>query len=422
MRETKVKYILFPRPHLNYILFFAYFVSSMIKQGILKIFKGKNNLAIPFFDLYIYNLCDFLSLIPYLLIKKNANQKSKINLDTELNNDDNIQYIYNNFAMEKLNKSTKKIKLNIFLISIFDFIAQISTVIYYLIKGKAKIDVEEENLNFLLIFNIIFLFLFSRLILHTLFLRHHYFCFFVFIFCLFILIIIDIIEIKVENKDLDNIISSIIYLLVRIFAASLYSLEDVLAKVMFYNYYFSPYYLLLIKAIIQFFYLIIFSIPFFFIKIDGEMIIFSLFESIFENKLFIVIYIIFWFNGFFYNILNFFIIDTFSPNHEAIAKIFENLGIFIIDLATEEGIINVDTCYFFIVRIIMYIILIIASFIFNEFLVINICDLAKDTKLFLDYKEKKDLSLIINASETETEEISSEGQISSDKSSRTEMM
>ena len=42
----------------------------------------------------------------------------------------------------------------------------------------------------------------------------------------------------------------------------------------------------------------------------------------------------------------------------------------------------------------MYILLIIGSFIFNEFLVINICGLANNTKLFLDYKEKRDLSLI----------------------------
>ena len=42
----------------------------------------------------------------------------------------------------------------------------------------------------------------------------------------------------------------------------------------------------------------------------------------------------------------------------------------------------------------MYILLIIASFILNEFLVINICGLANNTKLFLEYKEKNDLSLI----------------------------
>ena len=42
----------------------------------------------------------------------------------------------------------------------------------------------------------------------------------------------------------------------------------------------------------------------------------------------------------------------------------------------------------------MYILLIIASCIFNEFLVINICSLANNTKLFLDNKEKNDLILI----------------------------
>ena len=42
----------------------------------------------------------------------------------------------------------------------------------------------------------------------------------------------------------------------------------------------------------------------------------------------------------------------------------------------------------------MYILLIIASLIFNEFLVINICGLANGTQLFLDYKEFNDFKLI----------------------------
>ena len=42
----------------------------------------------------------------------------------------------------------------------------------------------------------------------------------------------------------------------------------------------------------------------------------------------------------------------------------------------------------------MYVLLIIASFIFNEIVVINIFGLANGTQLFLDYKEQNDLSLI----------------------------
>ena len=49
----------------------------------------------------------------------------------------------------------------------------------------------------------------------------------------------------------------------------------------------------------------------------------------------------------------------------------------------------------------MYILLIIASFIFNEFLVINICGLANNTKLFLESKEIKDFSLMDDNSEHE---------------------
>ena len=419
MNEKKTKYILFPRPRLNYILFLMYFISSMIKQGILKEFKKQDNLAIPFFNLYIYNLCDFLSLIPYLLFRKNTKQKTKTNVKSESLTEDNINYIYTNLAKEKYYKVKDKIKVHLFLITIFDFIAQISTVIYYYIRGQANVDVKQGNLNFLLISNVIFLFLFSRLILHTPFLRHHYCSFCVFIICLLGLVVLDIIEIKIKNEDIKGIISAIIYLSIRIFAACLFSLEDVLAKVIFYYYYYSPYNLLLIKAVIQFFYLIIFSIPFFFIEINEGKNIFTMIGNIFDDKLIIFIYIIYWINAFFYNIFNFFLIDRFSPNHKAIARIFEYFGIFFIDLAYhKEGI---SLYYIFIIRIIIYIILIIASFIFNEFLVINICNLAKDTKLFLDYKEKKDLSLIENDT-TETDEITSNEQASSDKSSRIELI
>ena len=279
-----------------------------------------------------------------------------------------------------------------FFITILDFIAQISTVIYYLIEGKQNFQVKHGNMNSILIFNVIFLFLFSRLLLPITFNRHHFFSLIIFIICLIVIVILDFIQIK--NDSGDNFIKSLIYLSIKIFAIILYSLEDALANVMFLNYYFSPYFLLLMKAIVQFFYLIIFSIPFFFIKFKDEhgeeMLIFSMFKGIFEDKIYILYYSIYLINSFFYNILNFIIIDKFSANHSAISRIFENLGIFIINAIQKD----MEFDYHFGVRIIMYILLIIASFIFNEFLVINLCGLADDTKLFLDYKENIDFKLI----------------------------
>ena len=289
--------------------------------------------------------------------------------------------------------------LNMFLITILDFIAQISTVIFYLIIGEQKFQVKQANWNITLIFNVISLFLFSRLLLNIIFHRHHYFSLIVFIVCLIVIVILDILQIKEEYGD--NFKKPIIFLSIKIFTVILYSIEDVIVKVMFLNYYFTPYFLLLLKAIVQFFYLIIFSIPLIFIKItleSGEkVIIFDLFKDIFKEKIYILYYIIYLINSFFYNILNFIIIDKFSSNHSGNSRIFENFGIFIINIIQKSIQIN----FIFGIRFVMYILLILASFIFNEIIVINACGLAEGTQLFLDYKEQEDLFLIkdINYSE-----------------------
>ena len=163
---------------------------------------------------------------------------------------------------------------------------------------------------------------------------------------------------------------------------------------MFLNYYFTPYFLLLVKAIVQFFYLVIFSLPLIFTKIELEnkdkIIIFSKFKDIFTDDIYYLYYAIYLANSFVYNIINFIIIDKFSANHSGISRIFENLGIFIIN--SSNGSIEKD--FKFGIRIIMYVLLIISSFIFNEFVVINICGLANGTQLFLDYKESNDFKLI----------------------------
>ena len=58
----------------------------------------------------------------------------------------------------------------------------------------------------------------------------------------------------------------------------------------------------------------------------------------------------------------------------------------------KEGYFNLDSG----LRLIMYLLLIILACIYNEFLIVNICDLGKDTKLFLKLKEEEDLLLSNN--------------------------
>lgn len=137
-------------------------------------------------------------------------------------------------------------------------------VIYYLVKNEYKLDVEEVNLNSSLIFNIIFIIILSKFLLHTDLYRHHYFSSFIMIICLLVLVILDVIQIFQQD---DNKLFSIIYMLLRIVRVLFYSLEDVIGKVILLYQYFTTYSLLLNKAIIEIISSIIFSFPFIFIKL-----------------------------------------------------------------------------------------------------------------------------------------------------------
>ena len=400
-KNDKKKYILFPKLEIKHFLFLFFFFISFLKKSVQTYFEQNQRLAIDFLKLYMYDIGDFISIIPHCIMKKRIRAKSFSNDNVILDNDkivnddvnenlninNNIKFIHNDPA-DSINNFGTIVK--IFLFTIVDFIAQISGIIFYVIKEGENLEVKLVNLNSSLIFSIISIILFSKIMLHSNFYRHHTFSFSIDILCLIVLTVIDIIQIKKENGN--NLAIPIVYLIVKTVSISLYSLENVLAKLMFLYDFISPYSLLLYKSIIHFFYLVIFSIFFIFIKFkdkDGDKkTIFSMILNIFDDKKYIIIVIGYTINSFFYNILDLQIINVFSPNHFVIARVFENFGIFVINLIFN----GVESEQYLALKIIMYILLILASFIFNEFLVINICGMAKNTKLFLDYEAKLEMN------------------------------
>ena len=108
--------------------FLFFFISSVLKQYILKDIKGKNNLSIPIFKLYIYDIGDFLSLIPYIIIKIKSKSKDG---EKRLKSAEEIKYIYNDSTKSEFKKNRSYIILYMFLLTMSDFIAQISTVVFY---------------------------------------------------------------------------------------------------------------------------------------------------------------------------------------------------------------------------------------------------------------------------------------------------
>ena len=387
----KTKYILFPKLHLKHLLFLFFFVISCIKKGLQIFFESNQRIEIEFLKLYIYDFGDFLSIIPLMIIKKRMkNKKIEEKMSDDSQSDTSkytIEYIYNKADANKSNCSTIR---NILIITIVDFIAQISSVVFYIVTIQRKLVVGQANLNSVLVFNILSTIIFSILLLHTKVYRHHIFSLFIDIICLVFLGLIDITMIIQDGNEMRI---SAIYISVRIFSSVLYSLENILDKIiMFYNYV-SSYVLLVVKSIIQFVYLIIFSFPFIFIDLEDKngnpKSVFLMLGDIFDDKIYILIFILYTINSFFYNNLCLKIIDVFSPNHFVISRIFENFGVFIIDLIVNGADENKD---YVLIRFIMFILLIIASFIYTEVLVINICGLGKNTNLFLYYESKEEIS------------------------------
>ena len=390
MYKEKKKYFLFPKLYSKHLLFLYFFIISCFKRGIQIFFEKEQKLAIEFIELYLFDLGDFLSIIPLLVMKKRMmDERNNIN-KTKIQNTINEAKIKNlHFKLYKKKKCG--LYSNIFTFVYVDFIGQIASVIFYVVQNKQNLKVKRANLNPTSIFNIIAILLFSICLLHTKIYRHHVFSIIVNMVCFIVLTAIDISRIYADSNG--NFSVSIIFLLVKTFSNVLYSLENVVSKIIFLYYYLSTFELLVWKAAIDFVNLIIFSIPFAFIELQGnneeQKTVFEMIADVFEKKIYILICIVYMITNFFYTNMCLKIIDTFSPNHFVISRLLENIATFIFDLILN-GMGETED---FIIRIISFILLILAALIYNEFLVINICGLGKYTKLFLDYEAKRDFSM-----------------------------
>ena len=297
MFTYKKKYIFFSKLEKRHFLFLFFFIISCIKHGIQIYFENNQGIGIEFLYLYIYNLGDFVTIIPYIILKKNVKKEKKEMSSENTSVENNLELIYNNQEEKQNDFSAFK---KIFILTIADFLAQVSPVIFKIIIIKQNLDVKRANLNSLLIFNIIAIILFSIFLLHKKFYRHHLFANLINILCLIFLAITDIQNIIDDGGDIKL---SILYIFIKIFGVILYSLENVLSKILFLFNYMSTYALLVNKAIFHFIYLVIFSFPFIFIKLDNEngkaKIIFSMILDFFEDKIKIPIVISFIISSFF---------------------------------------------------------------------------------------------------------------------------
>ena len=387
-----MKYVIFSKLNKNHFLFLSFIIIKIIDELCRNYMEKVDDIIRIFHHNYIGSLSDFLSIIPFIIIKIRSKDISKNELkkenikEKEQDSNNDIEYIYSDQKTENNIKRAKRIFKFLIIVSIFDFLASYLDIIFTIIKifTKDNLLINKVENNSSILFSIISMYVLSILILHSPFYRHHYVSMAINLLLLIILIILDIINIV--NRKL-----SYIYVIEKTIIIILYSFEDVLAKILLSVDSVSPYIYLLYRGILVNILAFLFSFVFIFVKIPDEngdkSCVFSRFWKIYEYKLNILFYIIIFFNEYFMNLNIFLIIDKFSPIHFAMASIISYFisSLFSIFLSENDKISN------FFYKLGIYLVLIVTSLIYNEFIILNFCGLQKYTQLFLQKEANEDI-------------------------------
>ena len=387
------KIFYFPKCEWKYILFLLFFIFSFLQTSIIRwISMNSKDVAQPFLNTYLFSVSDFLAIIPYLIVflRSRRIKGEEIRLAK-------INSIKGSFLYNKGDKKSKNFYWLNILVALFDFGSHISSLLFYIVYGRNERSISENNLSSLLIFNTVIIYVLSRFVLKTYFYKHHYFSFLINVICILTLGTIDIINIiNTDDKDKGSTGMVIFYIIKKILSIVFYAVEDVIGKKLLMEEFINIYTLLLYRAIFGTIFMIIFSIPFIFVKVTDTSnpnnpvteIIFNRILKLFEdlNAYRIILFTI---TNLFYNIFIWLIIDKFSPSHYSISIILESFGTLIRLWITEPEKTDLP-----VLRMFIFFILIFASFIHTELIVINYCDLQKNTKLFLDEIEKSEFKNI----------------------------
>lgn len=371
MCETKC--LICPKLDFKNIYILIFVLTSLFRRLIPKIIQKLDNndnkppnTVIYYFDI----VSNFFSYIisSFLIIKDKLKKYNKEQITTS--------------EGEKTIKNMRRFFFIIIpLIALTDFLGQLCLYFFYRIQSnKSEIDkyISQEDLFFIIFFDISFRYIFSRILLKSYFYKHHYLSMiltFIGSIPLLIIAMKNIFEIENISEKKDSIIIFIFLYLIR---ALLFSLEDVFNKIALNKLLLRPYQLMFYKSLFEMIPIIGLSVP----EIIKD---FDDFKKIYNNLLgFLLyrgVYIIF---GFFLFFAYISIIELVNPNHLSILKSLEFIAFYINntiwDFIEKE---KNDIKYFnYIFEFISCIILLFAALLHNEMIIIKKCGLYECTDYY----------------------------------------
>ena len=390
--------------NLNHIFFLLIFIAYFIRFYLMDQIKSdeiKKRASIKFFNMFIYTLSNLFSGILFCIVKIRSKRRNKI-----LKKDSKKKQKKESKASSKSLKSLDieliyekespvnrcKLLIRTLMVAITDLAAQYFVFIFYIF---VNFDGKGVKFDSILIFNILSKYLFSRLILNTNYYRHHNLSFLINLVGLILISITDIMS-MIKNWS----VSIIYFIFINIFCTICYSLEDVIGKKALIEEFLSPYSILFYKGVYEIILLLIGTIPFLFIKIEGEYIFYIFGEMLDSLEKIFLVFLLMLFN-FIYNLFIWIINDRFSPNDLAITILIEGitdkLDFLVFKFREFENNLFVS-----VYEIIIYFILVIGALIHNEIVIINWCGLDEYTKKNINKKSTEDFNIANRRTTTES--------------------
>ena len=390
-----MKYIIFSELNRNHFLFLSYFIIAIIIEIDNQHITSSDDIVNTFHKCFLHTLSDFLSIIPFIIITIRSKGVSKDKLEkvktivnektidekverrvSETSTEIVLKYFNVNIKDKQTKEKKRKIKLSI-LVSTFEFLAIYLDVTFSIIAKTNNYQIKFSEMESSILFKVMSKYILSIIILHSPVYKHNYLSLAINVVFLIVLLVLDIIDI-VNTKDNYYFL----YAILKIIIAILFSFEDVYAKVLLSLGSFSPYIFLLYRGIFVNCFAFLFSFVFIFVKLPDEKgeksIVFTRLWKVYDNKLNILLYIIFFIFIYLLNLNIFLIIDKFSPIHFAIASFLYN------------SISSIISCIYgkqelkrFFLKLAVYFILIISALVYNEIIILNFCGLEKYTKFYL---------------------------------------
>ena len=340
-----------------------YFLKENEKNETKKDTNINNNLCSHFFKVFLLIIADLLIFPLAICIKCRSKRENQ-----------EIVYLKNKIHSKNYdkNKSRDRVYL-IFLISILDLISRSVYFSFFFINTMFKRESigklpERYHMDYIVILDFFFRYLFAKIILNTKKFRHH-------ITSFIICFLGFAIYIGIDWFSIDFNINVILYILIILPRAIFFPLEDAVNEKLLSYYFLLPQYLMLFRGLIE---LVVFSlftiiaislkIELFNINMDAIFIIKCLFSIVYSVKAFFLIEIIYIFNSQFVSFL----------------VVSETIGGTIIMFIKGDSKENI----FVILEIIALILVLFGTLIYNEIIIINLCGLSEKTGKNLKLEEE----------------------------------